>query len=153
PGDGLADPGFLVVGQLRGPDGEVVGPGRLHDGPGETGTGDGRPGPFWVHWGAGRVLHQPPAGELHTEVEPAGHDAGEGEHDGDRGDGQPAAPVPHQVRVPRGKPAADPAEIRYPADLRTAPYRPPVHHPLRQHPGDDQGADQGGEHAEGQRDT
>src|SRR5262249_56396598 len=66
PGDGLADPGFLVVGQLRGPDGEVVGPGRLHDGPGETGTGDGRPGLFWVHWGAGRVLHQPPAGELHT---------------------------------------------------------------------------------------
>ena len=88
-----------------------------------------------------------------AQDEPAGHDAGEREHDGDRGDGQPAAPVPHQVRVPRGKPAADPAEIRYPADLRTAPYRPPVHHPLRQNPGDDQGADHGGEHADGQRDT
>ena len=88
-----------------------------------------------------------------AQDEPAGHDAGEREHDGDRGDGQPAAPVPHQVRVPRGKPAADPAEIRYPADLRTAPYRPPVHHPLRQNLGDDQGADHGGEHADGQRDT
>ena len=80
-GQRLLDGARLVVADLAGADGDVVGvaaPGRrLHDRVGEAGVGDRRARLLHPDLLAGRELQQPAAGELHAEVQAAHDDAGD----------------------------------------------------------------------------
>ena len=102
---------------------------------GKPASDDGLAGVVDRQRGRRGVLHEPAAGELHAEVEPAADDAGHREEQHDERAGQPAPAVPHQVRVALVEPGADPAGRRDAGDGRAVDDEAAGGPPSRRAPG------------------